>query len=169
MRKLLAVFLCLLLLGCSPTSKTEADPNIRYLDMIQLIEDYDAFETSSNTFDIAAEEAKIDGGYRFYVIIDNARSAMYDLEAIAIEANTDYTKTMAANIGIFEEKAYNLIPNQANTAKGYYEGVVVSGTTQKNPTTLYVIVQWKNKDLSVLHREFFKLETSYNGAVIDEQ
>ena len=158
MRKLLAVFLCLLLLGCSPTSKTEADPNIRYLDMIQLIEDYDAFETSSNTFDIAAEEAKIDGGYRFYVIIDNARSAMYDLEAIAIEASTDYTKTMAANIGIFEENEYSLIPNQYNVEKNFVKGINLSGTTDNARPVLYLLVEWQKKDMSITYREYIKID-----------
>ena len=168
MKKIFLVFFCLLLAACSPTRKTEADPNIRYLDMIQLIEEYDSFQTASNYFDISAEEAKISEGYRFYVIIDHPRVAMFDLEAIVIEKNVDYTKTMAANIGIFEESEYNLVPNQTNSAKGYYEGVVVSGTTQNASTTLYIFVQWKNKDLSVLHREFFKLDVAYNGASVNE-
>ena len=154
----------LFLFGCSPESKQEADPNVRYFDLISLIREYDSFQTSSNYFDINVENAVLaDGGYRFYVTIDNARVAIYDLEAIAIEEGVDYSRTMAANIGIFEDAQYNMVPNQANPEKGYYKGVVASATTDKPTTTLHILVQWKNKDLSVLHREFFELTASYTG------
>ena len=162
----LVLFVFLLLTGCSPEPKTEADPNIRYLDMIQLIRDYDSFKDKSNYFDISAEIARLeDGTYRYYVMIDNTRVAIYDLEAIAIEMDVDYTRKMAANIGIFEEKEYNLVPNQANPNKGFYQGIVASGTGTKGDTELYVVVQWKNRDLSIQHREFFCLPVSYNRGV----
>ena len=71
---------------------------------------------------------------------------MYDIEAIAIEKGVDYSNTMTANIGIFESDEYHMVPNQSDIDLGYVKGVSISGfTTTENPT-LYVLVQWKNKN-----------------------
>ncbi len=163
MKKLICVLLILFLAGCTVDPKQEADPNASYLDMIDLINEYDSFGTVSNHFDISAELAKIDSGYRFYVYIDNARVAMYDVEVMAIEKGVDYRKQMAANLGIFDSNTYNLVPNQANPAKGYYEGIVVSGVSQNSACELYILVQWKNRELSKYYREYFMLETAFSG------
>ena len=156
-----------MLFGCNIDNK-RIDPTERYMDMADLINSYDTFLDHSNYFDIHGEidiieESEYKGKYRFYIFIDNPRIAMYDVEAMAIEKNKDYESQMAANIGIFDEIEYTLIPNQANPDKGYYKGIVISGISEKANTSLYVLVQWRNSEMSLLHREFFKVDVSYEG------
>ena len=114
-----------------------------------------------NYFDIAVEMAKIESGYRYYITVDNPRIAMYDIELLAIEKDVDYMNNMAANVGIFEETQYNMVPNQANSEMGYVKGVVASGVTNNPQTTLYVFVQFKNSDYSLSHSEFIRLDANY--------
>lgn len=151
----------LFLTACSTSksydSKTETNPDDRYLDMVSLIHDNMATaNTSSKYFDVTFEMSKINDGYRYYCVIDNPKIAMYDVEALAIEPDVNYRKVMAANIGVFDEKVYNMIPGQVDTDKGYVSGISISGISDKEETTLYVLVQWKNKDLSTTSREYIK-------------
>ncbi len=161
MKKLFLVLILIFSLSaCSSNSGTSANDAdvIRYYDMIELINSYSNFSTSSNYFDISGEISEIDGGYRYYIFIDNARVTMYDIEAIAIEKGVDYSNTMTANIGIFESNEYHMIPNQSDINLGYVKGVSISGfTTTENPT-LYVLVQWKNKNRDTTYREFFEID-----------
>ena len=161
MKKLFLVLILIFSLSaCSSNSGTSANDAdvIRYYDMIELINSYSNFSTSSNYFDISGEISEIDGGYRYYIFIDNARVTMYDIEAIAIEKGVDYSNTMTANIGIFESDEYHMVPNQSDIDLGYVKGVSISGfTTTENPT-LYVLVQWKNKNRDTTYREFFEID-----------
>lgn len=161
MKKLFLVLILIFSLSaCSSDSGTSANDAhvIRYYDMIELINSYSNFSTSSNYFDISGEISEIDDGYRYYIFIDNARVTMYDIEAIAIEKGVDYSNTMTANIGIFESDEYHMVPNQSDIDLGYVKGVSISGfTTTENPT-LYVLVQWKNKNRDTTYREFFEID-----------
>lgn len=158
MKKILCILLVLLCLcACTEVGKEDVDPDKRYFALIDSIKERDVFVEKSNYFDIATEIAPIEGGYRYYVTIDNPRAALYDVEAMAIEKNVDYTNSMAANIGIFDETEYAMIPNQKNPDKGYVSGVVISGITENPQTTLYIYVSFKNEDYSNTHVEYFKL------------
>lgn len=164
MKKLSVLLITLLVLcGCQEIGTQDIDPNQRYFALIENIKEHEAFVSSSNYYDIEVEMAQIDGGYRYYVTIDNPRVALYDVEALAIEPEVDYTNTMAANIGIFEDSEYSMIPNQKNPDKGYVSGLVMSGTTNNPETTLYVYVSFKNDDYSTLKTEYFKLDVKYEG------
>lgn len=162
MKKLLLI-ICLLigLCGCQEDGKQLANPDDRYMYIIEMIREHESFETSSDYFDIAVEMAKIENGYRYYITIDNPRIAMYDIEMLAIEKDVDYRNNMAANVGIFEEKEYNMVPNQANIDQGFVKGIVVSGISVKPQTTLYIFVQFKNADYSITRSEYFRLDVSY--------
>lgn len=162
--------ICLLTLfislsGCTSilpsANKKTANPDERYKDLIEIISEHDNFLNASNNFNIDVEMSKISDGYRFYVTVDEARNAMYDIEAIAIEDGVDYASTMAANIGIFDEKEYNMVPYQSNPSKGFVKGVVMSGLTQNKETTLYILIQWKKEDRTTTNREIFKLDVAY--------
>ena len=168
MKKILLVVMILFLCGCN-VSKKETNTNDRYFDMIKLIRENDKFASESNYFRISTDMAKIDNGYRFYVIVDNPRIAMYNIKVLAIEKDVDYKKTMAANIGIFEDNEFSMIPNQSNNAKNYVEGVVVSGTCVNPETDLYVLVQWSNKELTKNSREFFKVVARYDDGTKKEE
>ena len=162
MKKIVSILLILLFVcGCQEIGKEDVDPNQRYFDLIDAIKERDSFTATSNYFDIYAEMAKIDDGYRYYVFIDNPKVAIYDIESIAIEKNVDYSNIMAANIGIFEEKEYSMIPNQKNPDKGYVPGLMFSATCQEPSTTLYIYVSFKNEDYSNTHIEYFKLDVKY--------
>jgi len=161
MKKLLCLILITLFLtGCQSKSDS-VDYKVRYENLIKLLEENESYQNDSNYFDLSTDMATIEGGYRFYLTIDHAHAAMYNIEAIAIEKNVDYSSNMAASVGVFEESEYNMIPNQANIDKGYVEGLVLSGTTNNPETTLYVLVQWYNKDYSTQHREFFEIGIKY--------
>lgn len=164
MKRILIILLVLFTLcGCKEIGKEDIDPNQRYFSLIENIKERDSFSSNSNYFDISAEIATIDGAYRYYITIDNPRAALYDVEAIAIEKDVDYVNTMAANVGIFEESEYSLIPNQKNPDKGYVSGLVISGVTTVPETTLYVYVSFKNEDYSQAHTEYFKLDVRYEA------
>lgn len=160
MKKLLLILSIMLLCGCQQDGREAADPDQRYSYLIEMIEENERFATSSNYFDIAVDMTRIASGYRYYIIVDEPRIAMYDIEMIAIEEGVDYRNRMAANVGIFEQKEYNMVPNQANSEKGFVKGIVASGVSDKSETTLYIFVQFHNADYSSSHGEFFKLDAS---------
>ncbi len=149
-----------LLTACSSDSTINKSASERYNSMIEQLSSRTDFKTSSEYFDISFDVASIDGGYRFYITIDNVKVAMYNVEAIAIEENVDYSNTMAANIGLFEDVKYSLIPNQSNVDKGFVKGINISGITENANPTLYILVVWSNKDLSITKREFIKVGAS---------
>ena len=160
------IILLLIVLGissCQEYGKQETNPDDRYVYLIEMLEEHDDFATSSNYFDLNADMSRIEGGYRYYVTVDNPRIAMYDVEVLVIEKGVDYLSTMAANVGIFEEKQYNLVPNQSNPSAGFVKGVVASGVSENASTTLYIFVQFKNADYTTTHAEYFKLDVQYEG------
>ena len=165
MMKKILISLCLLLIltACNEDGREIANPDERYIYIIEMIKEHDSFAESSNYFDISVEMAEIQGGYRYYITVDNPRIAMYDVELLAIEDEVDYHSNMAANVGIFENKEYNMVPNQTNVSQGYVKGVVASGISSKSETTLYVFVQFKNIDYSTTHSEYIKLNAKYEA------
>lgn len=164
MKKIFAILLVLFCIcGCTEIGKEDVDPNQRYFSIIDNIKTHEGFLSVSNYYDTKAEIAKIDDGYRYYVTIDNPRVALYDVEAVAIEKDIDYASTMAANVGIFDEKEYSMIPNQKNPEAGYVSGLVISGVCNNPDTVLYVYISFKNEDYSNTHTEYLKLEAKYEA------
>ena len=163
-KKIITVlFLLIVLYSCGEVGRQKADPNERYIYMIETLQEHELFADTSSYFDISADMAKIEGGYRYYITIDNPRQAMYDVELLAIERGVNYLNNMAANVGIFEETEYNMIPNQSNPEKGYVKGIVASGTSAYPETMLYVFVQFKNADHTIAHHEYYRLDVKYEG------
>ena len=131
----------------------------KYIDLCEVLLNHKDFLDKSEFFDVSYDITKIDDGYRFYVIIDNPKIAMYNIEAIALEKGFDYKNKMAANIGVFEDEGYNIVPNQINVERRYVKGINISGVSQNRNTILYLLVQWNNKDFSTTSREFIKINT----------
>ena len=161
LNKILTVLCVLLLCGCSMLPNKAKDADDRYFYLIDMLREHESFSDASRYFSINVEMAQIDNGYRYYIIIDEPQLAMYDIEMIAIEKDVDYTEKMAANIGIFEDTQYNMIPNQSNVEDGYVKGLVASGVSKKPETTLYIFVQFKNADYSIVHNEYFAIDCSH--------
>ena len=157
-KKIISILLVVFLLSaCSSDSTINKSASERYNSMIEQLSSRTDFKSTSEYFDISFDIASIENGYRFYISIDEPKVAMYNIESIAIEANVDYSNIMAANIGLFEDEKYSLIPNQSYADKGFVKGVNISGTSENANPTLYVLVVWSNKDLSVTKREFIKV------------
>ena len=150
-----------MLSGCS-INKSEDNTQENYLNLIETLNEHTTFSETSNNFSIACDIAKTDDAYRYYVIIDNPRNAMYGVEAVAIEKGVDYSLNMAANVGIFENREYNLVPGLADKDKGYVSGLSISAISATPNPELYVLVQWHSKKQEV-HQEFFKLNAVFEG------
>ena len=163
LNKIAVIIGVLLLCGCSLLPNKTQDADDRYFYLIDMLNEHETFSDASRYFAIEVEMAKIENGYRYYIIIDDPQLAMYDIELIAIEKDVDYTEKMAANIGIFEDTQYNMIPNQSNVEDGYVKGLVASGVSSKAETTLYIFVQFKNSDYSIVHNEYFAIDCRYEG------
>lgn len=163
--RIIKVSLCLLLLlslfGCK--TKNNNNANDKYIYIIESIKNNDKFASDSEYYDINVQMAKINDGYRYYVTIDNPRISMYDIEVLAIEKDSDYDVTMAASAGIFDEKEYNLIPNQHNSKDGFYKGVIISGTCSNPETILYIYVKYSSYDYSQVYNEYISLDAIYEN------
>lgn len=159
------VVLLLCLCACDKISDNKLDTTQRYKTIVESIAEHESFLPNSDYFNISSEIAKINEGYRYYITIDNPRIALYDVEVVALDINSDIyndvnsiDKDMTANVGIFEDKVYNMIPNQINSDEGYVAGIVISGITQVPETTLLVYVSFNNKDYSQNHTEYFSID-----------
>lgn len=162
MKKIFILLVVLItLVGCTSVGGQRINNEERYQGLIEMLNEYENYAEKSNNFNIALDIASINDGYRYYVTIDKPKIAMYDVEAIAIEKDVDYTNTMTASIGIFDESEYALVPNQKNTNKGYYEGIMMSGVSNSPEITLNVFVSYKNKDYSINHTEYIVLSGKY--------
>lgn len=167
MKKILMVFLLMIsLCACKGEGVIDKGQQEKYMDVISQLQEREEFNDGSEFFDITFDSSKIEDAYRFYVIIDNVKVAMYDVVAVAVEKGVDYSNNMAANIGIFEENEYSLIPNQYNADKGFMKGISISGISTKASPVLYLLVEWHNKDRSFTYREYIQIDTT--SGVINE-
>jgi len=160
MKKILICLLTLfILVGCDlKKDETSESKNEKYFDYCDLLSHRATFNSKSELFNISSELSKIDtGGYRYFIVIDDAKTAMYNIEAIALVKDSDYKTNMAANIGIFEDKKYSIIPNQVNVADDFVKGVTISGLTDQSDCVIYLLVQWTNKDMTITNREFVSI------------
>lgn len=158
MKKIITVTLiCLLLCSCKVTKhKSEDNPDDKYLNMLDAVSNRDIllFGTQSNYFDLTFEVTKTLDGYRYYIIVDNPRYAMYGVSLIGVEDGLESYDTIAANAGIFEETTYNLVPGQTNINAGYAGGITISGLSKsENAPMIRLLVQWHSKNQEV-HQEF---------------
>lgn len=165
MKKILMILLLMIsLCACKGEGVIDKGQHEKYIDVVNQLQEHQEFLDGSEFFDITFDSSKIEDAYRFYVIIDNVKIAMYDVVAVAVEKDVDYSNNMAANIGIFEDNEYSLIPNQYNSEKGFMKGISISGISTKANPVLYLLVEWRNKDRSITNREYIKIDTT-SGAI----
>ena len=152
----LSLVLVIGLFGCSESNSVA---QTKYYDMLKLISEREEFLSSSDNFAVSAEISNIsEGRFRYFVTVDNPRIAMYEVEILAIEEGKEYINEVAANAGVLLDEIYNMVPNQSDLNRGYISGINISGETSNEHPVLYVLVQWHNKELTIVSREYFRIE-----------
>lgn len=152
MKKLLIIVMCVIMLaGCqNKTRKLDDEKYDAYLTYYQSILDNENKELSCQDFDCELVVNRIsDKRYRYDVIIDNPRVAMYNMVIMAIvydgtgEVNT---KEMMPSIGIFEQEKYSMIPYQVDKEHYYVPGMDLSILSSESELTVDVMVAYEKKD-----------------------
>lgn len=173
MRKLLLMsMLVLLLVGCG--SNAESDDKIKlenYAYIYQTITDNDTFNSVSNYYDMQVVMTLIaNEGYRYDIIIDNPKIAMYDIKMMAIENNIEYSMAdkMMPSIGIFDDEEYNMVPYQLNVDLGYVKGIVISGVTDNPIVNLKIRITWKDYSQVIETKEYYNITVDYNSQAANE-
>lgn len=168
MKKVLILFLvAILLLGCSSKKKQEADNLIQYKSIYSNLLDNDRFISTSDSYSIEVVMNKIDTSdgsaqYRWTVIIDNPKVAMYQVQALAIIDSLSYdAQNMMPSYGIFSNYSTNMIPNQSNVDLGFIKGIGLDGIVTQPLVNLRVTVSWYDSSKLSQHRENFQFVVQY--------
>lgn len=163
--KLLLAFV-IFLSGCGKSPQKVNDEKIEeYQTYYDIVNKTQKFKDSSENFNIALEMSQIpDGTYRYAIVVDEAKIAMYDVVMIAVENNTPYDDAdkMMPSLGIFEDSC-SLIPGQVNTSQGYAKGLAMSGECSEDGVNLEILVQYKNAKRTKETREFFSYHLNTEG------
>lgn len=170
MRKIGYILLILLLTSaCQSAAQKQYASNLqRYNAYYTALLNNDKFLDNSDNFDITAVMNKLsETEYRFDVIVDNPRIAMYDIEILVIESgkSLEISSQIMPSIGIFEAGEYNLVPFQINLKSGFTEGFGLSGTVAKTIANLKVLVLWHDYAKVTQKREYFELSVQYSDQV----
>ncbi len=170
MKKIVAAVLVLLLaVGCQSATDKQYEANLqRYDAYYTAILNNDKFQGSSEYFDIFAVMNKLsDTEYRYDVIIDSPRVAMYDVEVLVIEngKSLEIADEIMPCIGLFEEHDFNLVPFQINLDAGFAEGFGLNGLVENPIVNLKVMVVWKDYAKVQQKREYFDLTVQYSEQV----
>lgn len=167
MRKVVLVFILLsTLIGCNINNQDLRSQQqlSRYQAYYLSLFDNDRFLSFSDAFDLDVVFTKLDQGYRYDIVIDNPKIAMYDIEIMVVENDTPFERAdkMMPNLGIFEDLEVNLIPYQVHIDRGYMKGIVVSGLVPVSVVELKIMVAWKDYAKLNSTREFFIRNLDYD-------
>ncbi len=166
MRKVVTSLLCAFLFaGCFMRRDNSAD-FAAYEGFYKSILDNDKFQEGSLYYQISAEMSTLaDGSHRYYIFLDDAQIAMYDVVMLAIENGTPFegSTKMMPSIGVFESQDYSLIPYQARTEKGYVKGLVLSGETAEDSVDIALLVEWRDKNKENAYREYLSFSITEAG------
>lgn len=165
MKKIISIIICsVLIFGCSKrVNADDTDEKYRNLYQTLIMHDDSLFVNNTDLFDISFEGSMTNKGYRYYVVLDNPRYAMYGVSIIALAVGEDYSDLMAPNAGIFENVSYKLVPGQTNSEDGYVKGINISGICDNQESVkLKVLVQWHS------NRQEVKQEFFYHDFSLDE-
>lgn len=172
MKKISLIVLVLFLLSACGSKKAAVyEEKVKlYQSYWNTIQDQPKYQKSSSNFSIVAtieaiekvaDEASDGEGlsaFKYDVIVDAARIAMYDVEILVVEGEEAYQdEKMMPSLGIFDDSTYHLIPNQSRHEKGYQSGFKLSGENDTSDLKLHIIVTWKNYTRSESFKEFFEI------------
>lgn len=166
---LLYLSLLLLVTGCqNNTHQPEQEKYNSYLSYYQSILDSDIEMSSSQCYDIALVVNKLDEEqYRYDVIIDNPRVAMYDIKALAVVNDLTIAidkENMMPSIGILDDSHYNMIPNQVDNEKNFVPGLDLSLLSSSSSLRISVMIEWKDSSEINYVREYINLYASYKDS-----
>jgi len=159
MKKLVLICLICLLTACQNTAQLETAKYNLYKTYYTDIFNQSTFTQTSLYFEIAVSRQVIGTNlYRFDVIIDQAKVAMYDVEILVIVDNGSLTvsDTMMPSVGIFEDDTYNMIPYQSNNDLHYVKGFGLNGVSSEVITHLKVLVMWKDYTKVTQFKEYLE-------------
>ncbi|HPW53687.1 MAG TPA: hypothetical protein PK631_04880 [Erysipelotrichaceae bacterium] len=175
MKKLLILLILLIALtGCNGEEPRELDKEKynAYLTYYQSILAAEDKLVQSPCFDIELVVNKLaDGSYRYDVIIDNPRVAMFNIKALAIietlSLEIDKEKMMPS-VGILDDYKYNMVPGQIDLEKNFVEGIILSLTSPESALRVSVMVDYKPLNDEQTVRQYFSLYITYEEPAEEE-
>ncbi|TFG81735.1 MAG: hypothetical protein E4G74_03730, partial [Erysipelotrichales bacterium] len=167
MRKIcLALLILIAASACQSATEKQYAANLqRYNAYYTAILNNDKFLGDSGNFDIEVVMNRLsDTEYRYDLIVDNPRIAMYNIEILVIESgkSLEISDQIMPNVGIFEGDEYNMVPYQINLESGFSQGFDLSGTVTKPEVSLKVLVIWHDYAKVLQKREYFDLIAQYS-------
>jgi uncharacterized protein YceK len=168
MKKLLTAILALLLLsGCGSDVTRELDKERydAYMTYYQaILEEENKLNKSQNYNTELVVNKLSDGTYRYDVIIDNPRVAMYKIKALAViddlSARID-RENMMPSVGILDDAVYNMMPNIFDKEKGFVAGLTLSLVSEKPQLRIGLMVEYIDSSKVSSRREYITLFASY--------
>lgn len=162
MKKKIIIILTIILIisGCQKKSDRREVLLAKYKSAYDELLANDKFIEKSEYYDIEVVVNKTkDQKYRVDLIIDKPRIAMYNILAL-MEINSigvaDFDE-INPSLGLVDESKYNLIPSQVNKKANYYEGLVLSGISDKSEGEVIVMITWSDYAETNHFNEFIKL------------
>lgn len=156
MKKILISILCFIMLcGCSKTQLAQGDVD-EYKTYYNTVIENVTFNQTSLYFDVSSEMVQVeDGTYRYYIVIDNPKLAMYNIVTIAVENDTPYEQAdgMMPSMGIFDDSK-SMIPYQVNSENGFVKGIALSGDSEQSSINIKLLVQWTDSSKKNTKREY---------------
>jgi hypothetical protein len=143
--------------ACSNSAQLDQIKIDTYKSMYTDILNASDFKTKSEYFSIESSLSDLgNASYRYDVIVDQAKVAMYNVEILVIvdDGSLVISDKMMPSVGIFEDITYYMIPYQVNTPAHYIEGIALNGVSVNLPIRLKVLVKWKD-DLNKPFIEYF--------------
>ena len=170
MKRILSILLILMMLcGCAKQDENtiSEEKMDKYASYYRTVLETENFEGASRYFDIYVDFHKNEeGALIYYIYIDNAQIAMYDVEVIAVENMQPYQETeMMPTKGIFESQKFSMIPYQYNVNAGFVKGFAISGDSESDELQLNIMVCWKDSTRLNSYREFFEFNNLDAGAM----
>ena len=168
--KKIGMLLCLTLLlsGCFQSmGGSEQQYNEKYENFMELLIDNSKQISTNIPFDWDFQMEQTEEGYTYTVKISNPRVAMSNVQMIGANLEEINETQVAPSIGIFEDTVYNMIPNQVNVEKGYYEGMGISGISSEKAFVLNCLVVYKDKNQTDNY-VYFIINANYDDFVGEE-
>jgi len=164
---LILIVLIITLAGCNKeeTRQLDKEKYNAYLTYYNAILSAENKQTESSCFDIELVVNKIaEDKYRYDVIIDNPKVAMFDIKALAIIETLSLEidqENMMPSVGILDGYHYSMVPGQLDKENDFYEGIILSLTSKESALRVSVMVDYKPLNEEETIRQYFSLYTTY--------